>query len=76
MAFKASKLKQIPQRNKDLTFGYLRENEETNKSNYPQLIKYLVLIYSNAVDGFDPNATHPLLEINELSITDKRADDV
>ena len=65
MALKASKLKQIPQRNKDLAFGYLRENEGKHKTNYCQLIKYLVLIYSNQHDQFDLNATHRLLQVNQ-----------
>ena len=75
MALKPSKLKQIPQRKKDLAFGYLRENEHTIKSNYPQLIKYLVLIYSNAQDDFDPNTTHQSLEINGNIITSKQQGD-
>ena len=71
MALKASKLKQIPQRNKDLAFGYLRENENKNKSTYPQLIKYITLVYSSAHDQFDPNATHESLEIDGNSIVSK-----
>ena len=51
------KLNQIPQKNKDLAFGYLRENEKKHKANYHQLIKYLVLLYSNQQDQFDLNAT-------------------
>ena len=65
MALKPSKLNQIPQRNKDLAFGYLRENESKHKTNYCELIKYLVLIYSNQYDQFDPNASHKELEITE-----------
>ena len=72
MALKASKLKQIPQRNKDLAFGYLKENEKQHKINYPQLIRYLVLFYSNQQDQFDSNATHQDLEISGNTITDKR----
>ena len=69
MALKPSKLNQISQRNKDLAFGYLRENEHKHKINYCQLIKYLVLIYSNQYDQFDPNASNKELEITE---NDKR----
>ena len=68
MALKASKLKQIPERNKHLAFGYLRENEKKNKTNYPELIKYLVLVYSNRQDKFDSNTTNDLLKINGDSI--------
>ena len=71
MAFKASKLKQITQQNKDLAFGYLREKESENRSNYPQLIKYLALIYSNAQDQFDPNATHKSLEVHGNCVMSK-----
>ena len=72
MALKASKLKQIPQRNKDLAFGYLRENEVENRSNYPQLIKYLVLFYSNQQDQFDPNATHESLKIDGNCVIEQK----
>ena len=75
MALKSSKLKEIPQRNKDLAFGYLRGNEKKNKSNYPQLIKYLVLIYSNQQDRFDPKATHKHLNIDGNCVTDTRISD-
>ena len=72
MALKASKLKQIPQRNKDLAFGYLRERENKTKCNYPQLMKYLILLYSNAQDQFDSNATHECLKIIGNRIIDER----
>ena len=72
MTLKPSKLNQIPLRNKDLAFGYLRENEKKNKSNYPKLIKYLVLIYSNAQDQFDANMTHKLLKIDANRVIDQR----
>ena len=69
MALKANKIKQIPQTNKDLAFGYLRENEQKSRANYPQLIKYLILLYSNRQDHFDPNATHKQIEIEGNTIT-------
>ena len=72
MSLKLSKLKQLSQRNKDLSFGYLRENESQSRSNYPQLIKYLVLFYANAEDQFDPNATHESLEINKNCLINTR----
>ena len=62
-ALKPSVIKEISQRNKDLTFGYLKENETKTKTNYPQLIKYIILLYSNAKDEFDPDATHVNLKI-------------
>ena len=64
MALKPSLLKRIPQGNKDLAFGYLKEKEKEHNSNYPQLIKFLVLLYSNAQDSFDPDNTHQLIEID------------
>ena len=50
MALKQSVLNKISHRNKDLTFGCLKENEQEIKSNYPQLIKYLILLYSTCTD--------------------------
>lgn len=72
MALKPSAIKEISQRNKDLTFGYLKNNERQNKTNYTQLIKYLILFYSNAKDCFDPDATHQDLEINGNYLSKKR----
>ena len=72
MALKPSTLKQIPQRNKDLAFGYVREHEIDYNSNYSQLIKYLVLLYSNQQDKFDVTATHPFIKINQNCIVDQR----
>ena len=71
MALKAIKLKQIPQRNKDLAFRNLREKELENRSNYPQLIKYLILFYPNQQDQFDSNATHQSLNFWELCYSKK-----
>ena len=65
MSLKPSVIREISQRNKDLTFGYLKEKEKENKSNYTQLIKYLILSYSNTRDEFDPEATHKDLAINK-----------
>ena len=50
----------------------MRENEGKSKSNYPQLIKYLILIYSNQQDHFDPKATHKLIQISGNTIIDAR----
>ena len=58
MALKQSKLKQIPQRNKDLTFGFIREHEKCvkNTATIPTMIKYLSLVYLNVnKDKFDRN---------------------
>ena len=46
-AIKQSALAQIPQRNKDLAFGYVREKERGNNAVLPEMIKYLCLIYLN-----------------------------
>lgn len=64
MAASLSKIKEIPQNRKDLAFGYLRENEKQNQLNYPQLVKYLILLYSNAQDKFDAKCTAELLQIS------------
>ena len=54
MALKRSKLNEIPQRNKDLAFGFVKECEKENKSIIPSIIKYLCLNYLNQnKDKFD-----------------------
>ena len=70
MAFKQSKLQQIPQRNKDATFGYVKECEKRNKNIIPDMIKYLCLVYFNQnKDRFDIKHTHrKLLEVNGNSV--------
>ena len=69
MALKQSILSQIPQRNKDLAFGYTRESEKCNKVSIPDMIKYLCLIYLNQnKDTFDPNHTHKDIKIDENCI--------
>ena len=75
MALKPSIIKAISQRHKDLTFGYLKEKEKENNANYPQLIKYVVLLYSNATDGFDANTTHKELRINKNYISWSRKEE-
>ena len=65
MALKRSKLQQIPQRNKDLAFGYVKQNENANKSTIPDMIKYLCLIYLNQnKDEFDAENTNGNIKIN------------
>lgn len=71
MALKPGIIKEISQRNKDLAFGYLKGKEKEYKANYPQLIKYLILCFSNAKDEFDPKAVHQNLQINKQSIAVK-----
>ena len=69
MALKRSKLQQIPQRNKDLAFGFVKESEKTNKSSVPEMIKYLCLIYLNQnKDKFDHNSSHKDILIEGSSI--------
>ena len=71
MAFKQSQLQQIPQRNKDLTFGYVRECEKKNNRtlSIPEMIKYLCLIYINQnKDKFDGNSTCKGIRIEDNSI--------
>ena len=70
MALKRSNLEQIPQRNKDLAFGYVKENEKSNKWTIPSMIKYLCLIYLNQNrDEFDPKNTNEKIKIDGLTIT-------
>ena len=68
MSHKQSNLEQIPQRNKDLTFGYFRENDKQNKLLTPDVIKYLCLIYVNQnKDKFDPKNTNDMIKINDAN---------
>ena len=69
MALKQSNLEQIPDRNKDLTFGYVKGCEKANKSVIPEMIKYLCLIYLNQnKDEFDKNHCHESLNIDGNTI--------
>ena len=47
MAFKQSKLSQIPQRNKDLAFGYFHDYEKNHENIIPHLVAYSCLRYMN-----------------------------
>ena len=70
MALKASKLKQIPHRNKDLAFGYVKECETKNKSIIPDMIKYLCLIYLNQnSDKFDTDNLSEYVKIEDDTLT-------
>ena len=62
---KRSQLQQIPQRNKDLAFGYVKNCEEINNNSIPDMIKYLCLIFLNQnKDTFDNINTHDHATIN------------
>ena len=74
-SFKRNIIKEISQRHKDLAFGYLKQNENIHKSNYPQLIKYLILVYSNSKDEFDPIITHRRLVIDGNYVSINRNSD-
>lgn len=65
MAFKLSDLEQIPQRNKDLTFGYFKECRKViNINQIPLMIEHLCLIYMNQnKDGFDTKETNSKMNI-------------
>ena len=47
MALKQSKLQQIPQRNKDLAFGYVHDHERNHKNVIPYLVTHSCLGYIN-----------------------------
>lgn len=65
MALKASNLQQIPKRNIDATFGYVKEYENKNNQIIPSIIKYLCLVYFNQTqDGFDDDNTNKNLKID------------
>ena len=66
MDLKLSKLKKIPLRNKNLIFGYVKDNWEkiNNAKIIPEMIKYMFLIYFNIdIDTFDKNMTNDAFEI-------------
>ena len=68
MALSKCKLNQIPQRNKDLAFGYVHEKAKQNKQSIPEMIKYLCLIYFNPTDSFDPHPSNKKIKVNGNSI--------
>ena len=41
-------MQQIPRRNKDLAFGYVKQSEKKHKSTIPDMIKYLCLLFLNS----------------------------
>lgn len=66
MQLQRSKLQQIPQRNKDLTFGYVKDHEKACSISITQMIKYLCLVYLNPnKDKFDPDWSHSNIQIIE-----------
>ena len=70
MALKQNKLNNIPQRNKDLVFGYVKECEKQNKPSIPSMIKYLCLVYLNVdKDKFDAKNTHEMIEREDDGIS-------
>ena len=77
MALKKSKLQEIPQRNKDLAFGYTRKCEKQHQSSIPAMIKYLCLVYLNQnKDKFDPDDISKNVTIDGNSINNHITDDV
>eukprot|EP01084_Bolivina_argentea_P299757 516737_1 len=68
MAFNKSKLNSIPQRNKDVAFGFCREEEK--EWHIPRMIKYLCLLYLNQnKDEFVGDNTRKDIAINGDCIT-------
>ena len=58
-------MEEIPERNKELTFGYCREAEEKNRLSIPAMLKYMALLYFNLnQDKFDRDLTWRAIEIN------------
>ena len=66
-----SHLKQVSQRRRDLTAGYLRENTQQNRHNWPEALTYLISsLFEKTTDSFDPNKTHPSLHIDRNCLID------
>ena len=73
MALKKSKLKEIPQRNKDVVFGYAKECAVKYTLFIPETITYLCLIFLNEnKDEFDAKNPDNLLIINGDTIAINR----
>eukprot|EP01084_Bolivina_argentea_P306943 530478_1 len=71
MALNKIKLNSIPQRNKDVVFGFTREQENVSNNNFimPQMIKYLCLLYLNQnKDEFDVDNNDTYIKLNGNSI--------
>ena len=69
-SLKQTNLIKIPQRNKDATFGYVKECEQKYQQNQiiPSMIKYLCLIYFNQTqDAFDQENTNTNLQIDDAN---------
>ena len=66
MALKQSNLTNIPQRNKDAAFGFVKEYEkEVANVTIPKMIKYLCLVYFNSnKDAFDTKQTNSKIIID------------
>ena len=65
MALRKSALSEIPQRNKDLIFGFVKESEKKNKTSVPEMIKYLCLIYLNQnKDMIDPKLSQDRFNVD------------
>eukprot|EP01084_Bolivina_argentea_P306944 530479_1 len=67
MALNKIKLNSIPQRNKDVVFGFTREQENVSNNNFimPQMIKYLCLLYLNQnKDEFDVDNNDKDIKLN------------
>ena len=76
MALRKSALSQIPERNKDLIFGFIRESQNNAKLNIviPVMINYLCLVYFNQnKDCFNAELTHHILEVNKNTIICKHS---
>eukprot|EP01084_Bolivina_argentea_P196286 336509_1 len=69
-------LNNIPHRNKDLVFGFIRDQEtEVDYTVIPQLIRYLCLLYCNQnKDEFHMNTAHENIKLNGNRITNDKAD--
>lgn len=66
MAFKPNQLGKIPQRKKDLVFGFIKEVYANENKHVPNMVKFMALIYYHTKnDSFDGAHTNGTLDIEK-----------
>ena len=69
MALSKTNLQQIPQRIKDLAFGYVKESEQDNYQVIPTMVKYLCLVYLRSYNK-DTIAIDQGINYNKIKMKD------
>ena len=61
MAFKQSKLNQIPQRNKDLAFGYIHDHERNHENIIP-----IIIVLGECSEKISKSLIHDLEKLSQV----------